>query len=113
MNKKNSIMTMLMILFVGIELAIGGAKVTKLSGDVKVRRGVEEDWQPASVGILLEDIDTEWKRISPGAVTANSLSGRLGFFVTGTFGTDWIDVWHPQMEFPAFSLIPVTVCPLP
>lgn len=51
-------MTMLMILVIGIELAIGGAKVIKISGDVKVRKGLEEDWQPATVRILLEDIDT-------------------------------------------------------
>ena len=58
MNKKISIITILIILFIGIELAIAGAKVTKLSGEVNIRRGVEEDWQPASDGILLEDIDT-------------------------------------------------------
>ena len=58
MNKKFLMMTFLMMLFIGIEIAMAGAKVIKISGDVKVRRGVEEDWQPASVGMLLEDIDT-------------------------------------------------------
>jgi len=58
MRKRLSILTILTILLIGVEVALAGAKVTKISGDVKVRRGVEEDWQPATVGMLLEDIDT-------------------------------------------------------
>ncbi len=34
------------------------AKITDLSGDVKIRRGVEEHWQTTKTGILLEEIDT-------------------------------------------------------
>lgn len=58
MNKKILMMTILTILLIGVEVALAGAKVIKISGDVKVRRGVEESWQPATVGMLLEDIDT-------------------------------------------------------
>ena len=35
-----------------------GAKIISLSGEVKVRRGVNETWQPARIGMLLEDIDS-------------------------------------------------------
>lgn len=33
-------------------------KILSLSGDVKIRRGVEENWQRAGVGMALEEIDT-------------------------------------------------------
>lgn len=41
-------------------LATLSAQVTivKLSGEVKIRRGLQEEWKGAGVGILLEDIDT-------------------------------------------------------
>lgn len=58
MNKKTLVIMTLIILMVGVEFAFAGAKIIRLSGDVKVRRGVEETWQPASIGMLLEDIDT-------------------------------------------------------
>lgn len=35
-----------------------GVKVRSLRGDVRIRRGLEEAWHPAGVGMLLEDIDT-------------------------------------------------------
>lgn len=38
--------------------AAPAAKIISLKGEVKVRRGVEENWQPARVGMLLETIDT-------------------------------------------------------
>lgn len=34
------------------------AKIVKLSGDVSVRRGLEENWEKAAIGQELEDIDT-------------------------------------------------------
>ncbi len=34
------------------------AKIETMKGEVKVRRGVEETWQPAELGMLLEEIDT-------------------------------------------------------
>ena len=58
MSKKMSLFTMLIVLLVGVEFAFAGAKIMRFSGEVKIRRGVEESWQPASIGILLEDIDT-------------------------------------------------------
>jgi len=35
-----------------------GVKVKSLRGEVRVRRGLEEAWHPAGVGMILEDIDT-------------------------------------------------------
>lgn len=32
--------------------------IIKISGEVKIRRGVDEHWQPAAGGTLLDDIDT-------------------------------------------------------
>jgi tetratricopeptide (TPR) repeat protein len=58
MNTKISLITILLILLVGVELALAGAKIVKFSGEVRIRRGVEESWQPASIDILLEDLDT-------------------------------------------------------
>jgi tetratricopeptide (TPR) repeat protein len=34
------------------------AKIVSISGEVKIRRGVEEDWHHAAVGMLLETLDT-------------------------------------------------------
>jgi tetratricopeptide (TPR) repeat protein len=58
MSKKVLTTIVLITLLFGAELALAGAKIIKLSGDVKVRRGLEETWQAASIGMLLEDIDT-------------------------------------------------------
>jgi len=58
MNKKFSTTMILIIMLVTVELAFAGAKIIEVSGSVKVRRGVEESWLPASVGMLLENIDT-------------------------------------------------------
>lgn len=58
MNKKASMITFMIVLFVGVDFVLAGAKIIRLSGEIKIRRGVEETWQPASVGMLLEDIDT-------------------------------------------------------
>jgi len=35
-----------------------GAKIVSLKGDVRVRRGLEENWINANMGMLLKDIDT-------------------------------------------------------
>ena len=66
--------------FIGIEFAFAGAKIIKLSGDVKVRRGVEENWQPASVAMLLEDIDTIMAGIDGHVIlqTAEGITFELG-----------------------------------
>jgi len=36
------------------------ARIIHMSGEVKVRLGVDENWQPAQLNLLLEDIDTIW-----------------------------------------------------
>ncbi|MHC4322537.1 MAG: hypothetical protein ACYST3_09720 [Planctomycetota bacterium] len=36
------------------------ARIINMSGEVKVRLGVNENWQPARLNLLLEDIDTIW-----------------------------------------------------
>jgi len=56
--KRMSAMIIVIILFCQIQWAIAGAKIISLSGEVKVRRGMEETWHPAAVGMLLDDIDT-------------------------------------------------------
>jgi tetratricopeptide (TPR) repeat protein len=38
--------------------AATAVKIISLSGDVKIRRGVEENWQHAAAGMWLEEIDT-------------------------------------------------------
>jgi hypothetical protein len=41
-----------------IASAAPAVKIISLSGEVKVRRGVEETWHHANTGILLDDVDT-------------------------------------------------------
>ncbi|UCF63408.1 MAG: hypothetical protein JSW33_12705 [bacterium] len=36
------------------------ARIVEASGDVKIRRGIEENWQPGKVNLLLDEIDTIW-----------------------------------------------------
>ena len=36
------------------------SKIIEISGEVKVRLGVDENWQPAQLSLLLEDIDSIW-----------------------------------------------------
>ena len=44
--------------FVQIVAAAPLVKISGISGEVKVRRGVEENWQRAAAGMLLEEIDS-------------------------------------------------------
>jgi len=37
-----------------------GARIIEASGDVKIRRGIEENWQSGRVNLLLDEIDTIW-----------------------------------------------------
>ncbi|MCI0495132.1 hypothetical protein L0Z72_08980, partial [candidate division KSB1 bacterium] len=50
----------LMILFIvaGFLTTQAAVQIIEMKGEVKVRRGLDENWQPAGVGMLLEDIDT-------------------------------------------------------
>jgi tetratricopeptide (TPR) repeat protein len=58
MMRKISFLIIVLLLFFEAQWAFAGAKVIKISGNVKVRRGLEEVWQNATAGMLLEDIDT-------------------------------------------------------
>ncbi|MFQ5633367.1 MAG: tol-pal system YbgF family protein, partial [bacterium] len=50
----------LLILMLFTQAASGsdGAKIVKMSGEVKVRKGLDENWSAAHIGMLLDDIDT-------------------------------------------------------
>jgi hypothetical protein len=49
----------LLILFLSVHLSWAmNAQIINLSGDVKIRKGVEEKWQIASKGMLLKEIDS-------------------------------------------------------
>ncbi len=57
--------TFLGILIIFILLAVqlqfaASARIIDMSGEVNVRLGVDENWQPAQFNLLLEDIDTIW-----------------------------------------------------
>lgn len=58
MGKKLFRLVIVLILFLEGHLALAGARIIKVGGDVKVRRGVEEAWQNAVAGMLLEDLDS-------------------------------------------------------
>ncbi len=80
MVKKIAFVVIAVLLLVEAHCVFAGAKIIKISGDVKVRRGLEEAWQNATVGMLLEDIDS----ILTGAnsevalVTADGVNFKLG-----------------------------------
>ena len=50
--------SLLIIFSAQMSMALPTAKIEKISGEVKVRQGLEEEWQNAYAGMLLEDIDT-------------------------------------------------------
>jgi len=80
MGRKMSFLVILMLLFLAAHSAYAGAKIIKISGDVKVRRGVEEAWQNATIGMLLEDIDSILTGANSEAVlvTADGVNFKLG-----------------------------------
>lgn len=51
-------------------------EITGIEGDVKVRKGLNEQWQAAKVGMLLEDIDTILTGTS-GKTTLKLADGRI------------------------------------
>lgn len=69
-----------MFLFGQAISALAAARIVKVGGDVQVRRGVEETWQPALAAMLLEDIDTIWAG-SKGEATLETDAG--GQFIIG------------------------------
>ena len=46
----------LVLLFV--QLAAAAIRIQRVSGNVQIRRGMDENWQTAGTGMMLEDIDT-------------------------------------------------------
>jgi len=53
-----SIITISIIATVEFIIAVPSAIIVNISGDVKIRRGLDETWQSARPGMLLEEIDT-------------------------------------------------------
>ena len=53
-------LNLVLVLFFSCQLgfAANQVEIRSIKGDVKVRRGVEENWQKAESGMLLEEIDT-------------------------------------------------------
>ena len=58
MNLKNIFVLICTIIFVSSATAEISVKIIHLGGNVKIRYGLEENWNSASVGILLKEIDT-------------------------------------------------------
>ncbi|MEJ2049035.1 MAG: tetratricopeptide repeat protein [Calditrichota bacterium] len=61
--KLNNYKTFVIILIMSISVLVHTGlskevKIVKMSGEVKIRHGVDELWQPASLGIFLKDIDS-------------------------------------------------------
>ena len=56
--KKIIVLVLYVLSFSQICLAGNGVKIKRLKGDVRIRRGLEENWSSANTGILLENIDT-------------------------------------------------------
>lgn len=63
MKSRNVVNRLPVVFLILLSVWAGGwaapaAKIIALDGEVKIRRGVDENWQPAAVGMLLESIDT-------------------------------------------------------
>ena len=58
-NYRTYIIILMLSVFTFTQTALSQeVKIIKMSGEVKIRHGVEEFWQPASLGIFLKDIDS-------------------------------------------------------
>jgi len=53
------ILIVLILFLIQIHFAFE-ARIIEASGEVKIRRGIEENWQTGTVDLLLEEIDTIW-----------------------------------------------------
>ncbi len=58
MKRSMAFLLVFMLMSPIIAHAAMSAKIVRLRGEVQVRRGVEEKWQTATSGMLLEEIDT-------------------------------------------------------
>jgi tetratricopeptide (TPR) repeat protein len=56
--KKSLLLLFLLMITFPFVLYGWGVKVVSVSGEVQVRKGLDEKWQPVLTGMILEDIDT-------------------------------------------------------
>jgi hypothetical protein len=56
--KKIYVFVLLCVFISPVAIAGAGVTVMKVTGDVQVRKGLDEKWQPVKSGVILEDIDT-------------------------------------------------------
>lgn len=56
--EKTSLALILLFCFLMGATATAQVRIAKITGDVKIRRGLEEVWQPTAAGTLLEEIDS-------------------------------------------------------
>lgn len=82
MLKKLLLTALILIGPAASSFAKAGVKIISISGEVKIRRGVEETWQRAGVGMSLEAIDTILTG-EASAVTLETPEG--GAFRLGSF----------------------------
>jgi hypothetical protein len=78
--RKNLRLLVALLLLSQTAHAAMSAKILQLTGEVKVRRGVEHEWEAAGRGMLLEEIDTIMT-LERGAATlelGNGVTFRLG-----------------------------------
>ena len=86
-----------------IDFAFAGAKIAKISGEVKVRRGVEEVWKLAKQGMILDDIDTILTGDKSEVVL--ELNGRSDFVLTHSSVLDISDLRKiPEKELFLFIM---------
>ncbi|MGH7451121.1 MAG: hypothetical protein ACRENG_07245 [bacterium] len=73
---------LLFFIFISTASAAPAVKIVSLSGEVKVRRGVEEAWHWTAAGMMLEDIDTILTGEASAVVleTSDGATFRLGSY---------------------------------
>src|SRR3990172_5481601 len=72
------ILSLSLIIIAQTTFAQASVQIIKVKGDVKIRRGMEENWQPASAGAWLDEIDT----ILTGEATEATLAIKDGKLFT-------------------------------
>jgi hypothetical protein len=59
------------IMLVGVVWADGEVKITHLKGDVRIRVGLDEDWQKARIGMILKNLDTIYSGENSSVILLN------------------------------------------
>lgn len=54
----NLLMKILIVSIIMVSAAFGQVKIVNMKGEVQVRKGMAETWQPAMIGALLENMDS-------------------------------------------------------